>query len=816
MADVVFTSLFDDRDLVEGLKRSARAVEQLDDKMQELGDTQRTAFERGGKAANEYDKIMGNLNGSLAEATQSVTDYEAIISEQIDTEKEATRQTGFFSNALENAARRINIFGVNLGRVIGRLRQTRDEMSKNEKAAGGAGRAFQVLSKLGIAGLIVAVVAAIAVFVKFGTNIKATQDRVQALQDKIAGLKAALIPAVETLAVFIRGLAKLGTGNIQAGMADLAEATRKWNQEVLTTIALFTELEAQIRSTDEFERQVRRAAAENIRKAEILKRTAQDTNKSDALRLRALREYDELQTLELKRVKQVSKERLEQAKISAKGVKDTEEEVAARERFAQAEVALDAHLAETARAREEILKAASERRKAEQERVRKAFDQYFKLLDELESRTDKAILERLYDPQKLLLEREMAIKEVNQFFLELSEAAKAAGVEIPEEFQKAFTIMINQIEEDLKEGIKKMSDEAFKETDKTMKSFSARMAKAQADEQKRINEQGALSVFEKFKADALNSLRLNEEQASFIIQSFATVFDSIADLQAIAAQRQLDEQYRIIEASQERVRLLEQDVEREKELKRQGLASNLETAKKALEEEQRIVQAAQDKALAIQKKAANQQLIINSILQASELTVAASKIISANAAIPIAGPVIAAAAIALIFSIIAGAKANAAQFSSVPKLRQGARLEGATHEQGGIPLISDGKLYEAERGEWLIGTAQSKKHDRFLERLNTGQYDGVNLLSVAEQARSNHLGGALLNIRRDEGRLSHAAETQKALFMERAYKDAADRAADKMIEYWKSRPIDTPMDAPIRRERWEGKKRIIETIKPIK
>ena len=374
-------------------------------------------------------------------------------------------------------------------------------------------------------------------------------------------------------------------------------------------------------------------------------------------------------------------------------------------------------------------------------------------------------------------------------------------------------MIFNAIDEELKRGLQEMSDKGIAQAQKNIQAFSDRIAGDQLRILAEQQEKALLSIFDRTKEKLLDSLGLNEEQAQFILQSFGRVFDSLADMWAVSVNAQLEQQYKLIEASQERIASLEQDVDAERELKRQGLASNLEDAKKALADEQAVLQAAQEKALAIERRAANQQLVVNSILQASELAVAASKVINANAGIPIAGPVIAAAGIALLFSILAQAKANAARFSQVPKLRKGARLEGATHEGGGVPLISDGKFYEAERGEWLIGTAHSKEHDNFLQRLNDGKYRNMNLLALAEQARENRVGSVITNIYRTEKKLEALTKRQEIELMRQAYEQAANKSTDRVIEYWQTRPIDTPFKNGIRRERVIGKKKVVEIIK---
>ena len=810
MPDVTFKPEFDDSDIRKALEDMGRTVKTLDSQIQKVGDAQTQAFKKAGAAANEYDEILKDVAGS----TEQV---EKAIEQTTQATDNAAKGSTKMGDTIENLGRRVNVLGVNLGDVIGKLRDKKSALDSVSGSSQGLNKALGVLKAGGVAAIIAAVIAAVAVFVKFGQNIDSTKSKIQNLKDQIAGWKAALIPAIETTALFAKAIGQFAIGKWSDAMNTATEATMKWNNEVLVTQKRVADLQNVIRGLANAELVNRSEAAEVARKLEELKAISADTAKSDGARLVALREYEKLQ-------ESILKSRISEAGLAisiangqAKGTALTKEQVEAQERLTAAQIELDNLHREANATREDIArKAADEARKrqeAEAKRLREALEAYSKLVDKLGDQTDKALLSRLYDPEKLVLEREQAVKEVAAFITDLKLAAAKAGVELPATFEEDFKVIFNAIDAEFRRGLAELSEKGQKEVEKSIQAFSERISGQQLRAIAKSQEDALLSIFDKVKGKLLNSLGLSEEQADFILQSFGSVFNSIAQMNADAVNAQLEQQNRLIQASQERIVSLEQDVETERQLKKDGLASNLEDAKAALAAEQAVLEAAQNKALAIERKAANAQLVINSILQASELAVAASKVINANAGIPVAGPVIAAAGIALIFSILAQAKANAARFSQVPKLRKGKRLEGPSHEEGGVPLFVDGRHYEAEGGEWLIGSAPSKKHDTFLQKLNTGQYDNVNLLAAAEEARKNRLGTFITNYNATERKIQDLTEKQKLLLLERAYDKAADKAADKMIEYWQTRPIDTPFEKGIRRERTIGKKKVVEVIK---
>lgn len=811
MPDVVFKPEFDDSEIrkaLAGLEKTTRVVE---DEVQKVGDSYSRAFKKAGAAANEYDEILKEVVGTTGKVE---TAMEQAAKATDDTAKSSNKA----GDTIESMARRVNVLGVNLGDLIGKLRAKKGALDDSSASAGGLNKALGILKSVGIAGIIAAVAAALALFVKFGSNISDTQRKIQHLKDEIQGWKAAMVPAIETAALFTKGLGQLIALNYGGAAATWAEAQKKWKEEVLATKNEIADLQTVIRALDKMELGARVQNADLQQRIDLQKAIAADAEKSDGRRLSALREYEKLQGEVLRRELGIAQAALKLQETNRRG-KVTEEYVAALERARAAETELAALARDTEAQRRDIvnkrLEEEQKRRLEEQKRIREALEAYGVLVNKLGDQTDKALLSRLYDPEKLLLEREQAVKEVAQFIADLKAAAQRAGVELPATFEQDFKVILNAIDEEFRRGLGELTAKSQREFDKRARDFAKTALESGLNAFAKAQEEAALSVFDRLSQKLLGSLNLTPDQANFLLQQFSSVFSAISQLWSESVNAQLGEQARLIEASQERVKVLQEEVDKERSIKEQGLANNLAGAEAAIKKEESIIEAAQKRAADIQRKAANQQLIINSLLQASELTVAASKIINANAGIPVAGPVIAAAAIALIFSIIAGAKANAARFAQAPKLRKGAKLEGPSHEQGGIPLVVDGaKYYEAEGGEWLIGSAQSKRHDPFLQNLNTGRYNNLDLHALAEQARQHPISSAIKEVKATERRLQTLTKKQELAIMQAAYKMAAEEAAEKMIEYWKTRPIDTPLDSPIRRERVVGRKKVVEIIKP--
>ena len=245
----------------------------------------------------------------------------------------------------------------------------------------------------------------------------------------------------------------------------------------------------------------------------------------------------------------------------------------------------------------------------------------------------------------------------------------------------------------------------------------------------KLGELEMLSIFDRVKTKFLNLFDINEEEAKIIGDQLQSALGSVFDGLGTLYDAQIEQQQRVIDKRQEAVDRLARQLDDELKLKEEGVANNSDLVRKELAEQTEILRAEEEKRLALEKKASRLRLIQNGLEIASNIVLSVAEALKANAKFGLVGIVTGIAQIASIFALIAKAKAQATQFS---KLREGAKLQGATHEQGGVDLLVSGasggrQLYEAEKDEWLIGTKPSREHDMFLDRLNDNEFTGRNL-----------------------------------------------------------------------------------------
>jgi len=242
-----------------------------------------------------------------------------------------------------------------------------------------------------------------------------------------------------------------------------------------------------------------------------------------------------------------------------------------------------------------------------------------------------------------------------------------------------------------------------------------------------------------------------------------------------------------VDAAERKVSAAQDALIRGQELAKQGLANDSDLAKKQLDEAKK----AQEQAEKDRAKAVRSQILLDSVGQLSSLITASANIFKSLSSIPFAGIPLAIATIGVMFGAFAKAKSDALKAASVPKFRKGGKLEGPAHEYGGIAISdSEGNVYgEAEGGEWIVNKRESLAHDRFLKRLNEGEFTGVDLDRVFRPSASNPLTDAAPRIARIEEQRREMETTLNMAVMATAY----EKTAAQIVQAIKEQPEIYPL-----------------------
>lgn len=814
MADVTFRPLFDDSQINAALDKLDQTTRSVEDEVRQLGDTVDSSMKEAASGAEGYEKALGDASKEVTELTKK----QKLLKSGSDQAGKAAKSLG---DKIEDLAGEVNILGVNLGTVVKGLRSKASAMVAATRATAGTSKAMKLfrvaLISTGIGAIVVALGSLVALLTK-------TQRGVDFVSRVMAGLGTAVDVVIGRLATLGSAIVKVFQGDFKGAVDDAKGAVEGLGEELEKEVGLALELERATQRLRDRAREVNVEAAKQEATVERLRNIAEDQTKTEQERIQALNESLELQTeIENERVA-IAEERLriirEQNALNESLSDDLDAEAEAEIELARIRAEAASRRREDENKLREILRsAAEERRRAleeERARVQALNEEYTDLISKFQEQIQEAELFLLGDEERLIKEREIAEAQINEFVDNVKAAAAAAGRELPPGFDEGITTLFQEVDEKFKAELQKLRGEITL-TDALPTEITP------GDEQKLTEQAEAYaeatqqafskvtqgpdyrSAFQKIQDSLLETFQIDEAQAQFIVGQFSDLFNSVVTLSAQASEREIAQQQAVIDARQERVDRLSDQLSEEQQKQEQGLANNVSALESALSKEQRVIQNARNKQIEEERKAANQQLVINSVQQASEITLAAAKLISSQASAGLLALVTIPAALALLFSIVAGARANAKDAAQVPTLRKGGKLKGLSHEQGGIPIVVQGQqVAEAEGGEWVIGSSPSNRHDSFLEKLNAGRYNDINLYELAEARKKQSLNRTIKRVKDNEQAIREGDEIQRLAAIQGVYQNAASEAADKMIDYWKSRPVVTPLGAPVMREWQEG------------
>lgn len=211
---------------------------------------------------------------------------------------------------------------------------------------------------------------------------------------------------------------------------------------------------------------------------------------------------------------------------------------------------------------------------------------------------------------------------------------------------------------------------------------------------------------EKFLEDTLGMKEGDADKAIEAAQLFADRIKSITSELYGTLNRLSQER---ISRINEEISKKEDQVKKEEELDKEGVANNLNLRLKELSD----LKNARERALEDQRRLQRTQLIVDTATQASSMITAASKVYSGFAGIPIVGVGLGVAAVALMLGAFAAAKIKAFQLvnQQPAQFEKGGRHKGRRHSEGG-------ELVEVEDGEWTINRNSSREHDELLDAIN--------------------------------------------------------------------------------------------------
>lgn len=834
MADVQLGLEFDDGGALDAFAKVQTRALETDAIMQRVSKTANDTFE--------------GLRDDILATDKAQQQNIETIGKQKTAMVESERQNRNWRSVVRGMANDVNIFGVNLGGVIGQLENKKKALSGNITNIRGLAGAFGKL-KIAIAatgiGLLLVALGSLAAL------LQRNQKAIDFVERAMSGLGAAIDVIIDRAAVLGGAIVKLFSGDFVGAAADAKAAISGVTDELREEISLAQQLTGELQKLEKREQLLNIQRAQARSEIKQLNLIAEDTTKSLTERANAARQAGEIERKLLEDRNRIAEgylaNQLGQLEFNEK-TKEVLNEIR------QTAINTDAGLAqfdktlgslglsnstitdfeeftrvveEYYRGQQESLElqttlqnklntiereAAAKRKatlEAEQKAVEKLQTEYSQLIEDLDSRLQSAELDNLTGVERIEREREIAQAQINELERVAKERAAQLGkaYELDEKFGalRAATntkfeqeITALQIEEtkkrieaqkkelderqqaqqtyfddqialiDQREAVQIAEVELIQETADKVLSLEETKEKKRLEIQRAALEErraffvefygenslevqlidaqiGAInnklgnvgkgfeSVFDNVKNAILKGLNIDEEELSFLVENVLALGGAIADSFKNGVDEAIQQQERLIASLDDQINATDEAVSREFELKKQGLANNYELEKQNLEKLEQERALAEQRKVALEKKAARQSILANSAAQASELVLAATKIMGAHANIPFAGIAIGLGFLGVLVSTI-----NKLKAANTVRLFTGGRIPlNGKDDRFGQGHRIEGTNIEVGAGEWVMKRTVSDEHDAFLAAMNADRFKGIDLVSVTQKALHN-------------------------------------------------------------------------------
>lgn len=819
MADntVRFVGEFDDGQLERRMLAFADQLDKLQTEFDALSESGTTAFK--------------DINQAAAKGEEEIKQYNKQLDEAADKTKKAEQETGRFGRGLKALFGNLSIGGVSLNDLSDGLQNVKGGLSDVASGSGKAAQGFGVLRGGALALVAVVGAALVAAFSKFQGNLD--KVRVGLAQGKVA------------LDVGITALGKWGNQLIQAatGQKSLRDAIQDARAE---TAGLNAEIRRQIELEGRLEKQriglerqaQEQAAFASLQKQEIerLNLIADNTTKSFAIREAAAKKRqalsEQIGKAEEKRllteialtarIQGGQEQQIKTARTIAQLAKEnalTTENLAnriAKTGVSQADAFKRATeifgiIGELGDAQESLLGIQSEAFnqaqsiRAEQAQAaaarKKELEDASKQLQDLVNATAEARAKLGDENDQIQLSYSNATAEVEKLKIEYTKLAKLIGTgETADDINALFEPLQRIADIDFEKA-------SFGQSLEVVTTGLDRLLKIATDPltgniSDLVSSQTAKPLSERLRADGLEAGKAlgaavaqgakleaarqreqGNELAKQLIGNLAPdAINAFFEAEQAQFELRIARQDALIAKTQERLEVEKQALDEQQKLAEQGFANDVKGAEKRVQEQERLLREGEARKIEIERRAAKQRAIIAAGQQAVELTLSVAKLISAEASKGLIGLVVALGGIAIISRIMAASRAQAASEAG----KTAAYATGTEYVEGAGTETSDSINARLSKGERVM----TAKDNRKLGGRKLKNEDLVRYALIGQRFADTPLLDYALSLK---GR----AEQYEAMKLELqfdamriAYRDAAMAAADKQIEYWKSRPIE--------------------------
>ena len=797
-----------DEQVAAAVQRFIAAVEQGQVQIDDLGAAADAAFADAAKAAENAESAAADYAKTTAKATE-------------ESKRQADQQ-GRTNKLLRDSIGQFRIFGATVNEWRDRITNARKVLSgynadlvakrkaqvEAAKATVSGAKASGFLSKALLLGAKAAKIlrAAListgigAIVVLIGVLISALGSLFSAVgkgSDELGFFEKVLIAVKTSFNVIIdRGKILLGvleslfTGDFKGAIEGTKQAFTGLGAEIKRETQLMFEMALEVKKLDSEYRNLSIATAAARSEIEKNRDIANDETKSFRERQAAIKAAAaDQETLDQKRLELAGRNLAlaEKEKLIRGETPEILDKIAeASANLLDIEADIQARRRQDAQAQRAILNE-------QREKVNQLREAYARFLDELQGRSQEARLSLLGDVDRIIEEREIALNELQKFKDEIIKAATAAGQELPVNFEEQFKTMTAAIEKELEDSINQIRtkdpESRLVEKIESLGERAARQAKEGLLKGLKVPlpVEPELSGLEAFKQQVLDALKITEEEAGLIFSALGDLAGSVVKGFDDIAEAQLEKTKAVTDAIEEQIKTVEGFLQDEQKLREQGYANDAKKYEEQLATLNELKDKSEQEAAERERKLARQRLAVNAAEQVSEYALASIRLIASQAKGGLVGLVLGIGGLALIARLVTQARAAAIRSAEVPKFR-----EGTPFVHGPGSGKSDSIPAMLSRGERVIDSDSNSE----LGGAGVSNYEIVRIFKIGKMvdgvAPANVLSLAplLSALKKDQGKIIQLKDSVNIEAMREAYQTAADKAAGKIIDYMKTRPIN--------------------------
>jgi hypothetical protein len=844
MADTTFRFRVDDSNVEQVMAGIADQIERTDQEYLQL--------------EKDATEALQAIADNTAKTSRKLDEYAGQVEKTAKKTKEAEQETGRFGKGLKTLFGNLSLGGVSINDLsdsLGTLKGGLKDVSESSRTAGAdaanVGKGFGVL-KLGLVGVAVVVGATlVAAFTRFSKNS-------DLLRSKVAGLKAGFGEVVTVAGVYGNKLLEVIRGNkgLRDALQEAKKETKGWTDELKKAVDQAERLEQRqiklerqtqlFNATYKFQRgeleklsilaEKNNDLQSNTKRQKISQNLDKESIRLAEERLGILLNQNNATEKGVKNVRSVVQavkdgrfigddEGLQKFIESLRGIKEgtgaalTTQVLAAVEEYGDLTETITEQQSEIQSQRQSIIAANEQARKdreaalatalkraqelvsltvdaeskiggagrvAAQEfanatdEIIKLQEEYAVLAKQLGTGETEADIEALFQPLK-----DIAAIDFEKASFGQSLEAVTGGLD------RLIKLATDPLTEDIADLVSSqtatpLKDRLRRDGLEAGKALSAAIVQGQSLEAARQQERGneaAKQLIGQLAPEAINAF-FEAEQARFELR--------------------IAQQDALIGKINERLEVEKKALEEQQKLADEGFANDLNGAKKRVAEQERLLRDSENKKLEIERKAANQRKIIAAGQQAVELTLAVAKLISAEASKGLIGLVLAVGGLAIISRLVAAGRSQAASEAG----RTQNFATGTERVRGDGTWTSDSVPVNLSKDERVIKSSDNARLG--FERMSNKQL--VHYALLGQRVHSDPLFAFAMGLRGQQSKLEESKLSLQVDVMKDAYKEAALMAADKQIDYWRTRPIQYQNEAGEMVTEWKEGNRVVRQI----